>query len=163
MRSRDRARRLSKGRSEAGYTLTEMLVVIGIIGLIAAVLTPGVMDQFARAKAKTAQLQLDTLSANIESFASDVGRYPTRQEGLKALLAEPSGAEGWTGPYLRDGRLLNDPWGRPIVYTVDQAGRTFKVSSLGADGKIGGSGVDRDLSSPSGAGTPAPSAQGAGS
>ena len=100
--------------AEAGYTLTEMLVVIGIIGLIAAVLTPNLINQFARAKAKTAQLQLDSLVANIESFHSDVERYPSEKEGLKALLAQPSGVDGWTGPYLRDAKMLNDPWGRPV-------------------------------------------------
>ena len=135
-------------RSDAGYTLTEMLVVIGIIGLIAAVLTPGVISELARARAKAAQLQLDTLSADIEAYSSDVGHYPTTQEGLAALLHEPSSVQGWTGPYVRDARMLNDPWGRPVVYTVDQAKRIFTVMSLGADGKPGGSGVDRDLQAP---------------
>lgn len=146
MRTADHARVLRD--PEAGYTLTEMLVVIGIIGLIAAVLTPNLISQFARAKAKTAQLQLDTLVANIESFRADVERYPTEKEGLKALVAAPSGAEGWTGPYLRDAKMLNDPWGQPIVYAPDPSGRSFKVESLGADGKPGGQGVDRDLVSP---------------
>ena len=134
---------------EAGYTLTEMLVVIGIIGLIAAVLTPNIINQFGRAKAKAAQLQLDTLAANVESFASDVGRYPTDKEGLQALVVQPGGVDGWTGPYLRDQKMLDDPWGRPIHYTVDPDKRTFEVESLGADGRPGGAGVDRDLKSPS--------------
>lgn len=148
--------------AEAGYTLTEMLVVIGIIGLIAAVLTPNLINQFARAKAKTAQLQLDSLVANIESFHSDVERYPSEKEGLKALLAQPSGVDGWTGPYLRDAKMLNDPWGRPIVYLPDPTGRTFQVESLGADGKAGGEGVDRDLVSPKSS-QPAAGATGGGS
>jgi general secretion pathway protein G len=128
-----------------------MLVVIGIIGLIAAVLTPNIISQFARAKAKAAQLQLDTLAADVESFASDVGRYPTQKEGLQALITAPASVEGWTGPYLRDSKTLNDPWGRPIIYTFDADKRTFHVESLGADGKPGGDGVDRDLKSPSSA------------
>lgn len=69
--------------SSGGYTLTEMLVVIGIISLIAAVLTPGLMTQLSRARAKSAQLQLDTLASDVEMFRSDVGRYPTQQEGLE--------------------------------------------------------------------------------
>ncbi len=154
-------RRLRRRPSEDGYTLTEMLVVIGIIGLIAVALTPSIINQFARAKAKTAQLQLDTLAANVEAFASDVGRYPTDKEGLQALLSQPGSVDGWTGPYLRDRKMLNDPWGRPIVYTVSQDARAFEVESLGADGRPGGEGVNRDLKSPTsraGGASPAPGA-----
>jgi general secretion pathway protein G len=141
-----RARR--KLRDEGGYTLTEMLVVIGIIGLIAAALTPGLIGQLGRAKAKTAQLQLDTVASAVENFHADVGRYPTSDEGLKALITEPSGADGWTGPYLRDKKVLNDPWGRPVVYIVDQDHNTFVVKSYGAEGKPGGRGVNRELQAP---------------
>lgn len=133
---------------EQGYTLTEMLVVIGIIGLIAAVLTPALIGQMGRARAKAAQLQLETVSSQVEMFMADVGRYPTAQEGLAALVTEPAGAEGWTGPYVRDTKVLNDPWGRPVEYRVDPEARTFHVVSLGADGKPGGSGTKRDLKSP---------------
>lgn len=134
--------------SDAGYTLTEMLVVIGIIALIAAVLTPGLIGQLGRARAKAAQLQLDTIAAGIEVFRSDVGRYPTTQEGLSALVREPDGADGWTGPYLKDAKVLKDPWGRPVAYSIDAEGQKFTVKSLGADGKPGGSSADRDLQSP---------------
>lgn len=136
--------------TESGYTLTEMLVVIGIICLIAAVLTPGIMGQLGRARVKTAGLQLTTVAADLESFHADVGRYPTQQEGLKALLAEPAGADGWTGPYVRDSKALIDPWNRPLIYTSDGEGQTFVVKSLGADGKPGGTGVNRDLQEPTG-------------
>ena len=144
MREPDRA---VSGR-EAGYTLTEMLVVIGIVGLIAAVLAPGLMGQLGRARVKTAQVQLDTTASAVELFMSDVGRYPTPTEGLGVLIAEPAGVPGWTGPYLRDARALSDPWGRPIVYLPQADGAGFAVKSLGADGKPGGSGADRDIQSP---------------
>ena len=153
MRHRARRLRTPDRRREDGYTLTEMLVVIGIIGLIAAVLTPGIIGQFTRAKSKAAQLQLQTLAADIEAFSSDVQRYPTQAEGLNALLQEPSNADGWSGPYVKDQKMLNDPWGRPIIYTVDADGRTFTVKSLGGDGKAGGSGTDRDLQAPTAAET----------
>ena len=157
-------RRLSNGGGhDAGYTLTEMLVVIGIIGLIAAVLTPNIINQFARAKAKAAQLQLDTVAADVESFASDVGRYPTQKEGLDALLTQPGSVDGWTGPYLRDRKMLSDPWGRPILYTVDTDRRTFELESLGADGKPGGDGVNRDIRTPAPASSAAAPAAGAAS
>lgn len=143
--ARDHETRLT---SEDGYTLTEMLVVIGIIGLIAAVLTPGLIGQLGRARVKAAQLQLDTLASAVEMFNSDVGRYPTKEEGLAVLAHDPGGLEGWTGPYVRDRKVLNDPWGRPVLYVVDGQKHVFAVKSLGADGAAGGSGADRDLQAP---------------
>lgn len=156
---RRQAERVKRGllRGSDGYTLTEMLVVIGIICLIAAVLTPGIMGQLGRARARTAQLQLDTVASAIEQFRSDVGRYPTQQEGLKSLIQEPDGADGWTGPYLKDAKSLKDPWGRPISYSVDGESQSFYVQSLGADGKPGGSGQNRDLRSPAAASAASPS------
>ena len=143
-----RPNRLRRDGSQDGYTLTEMLVVIGIIGLIAAVLTPGIIGQFARAKSKAAQLQLDTLTADLEAFSSDIGRYPSQDEGLNALITEPASVEGWSGPYLKSRKMLNDPWGNPINYAYDPQTKTFLIKSLGADGKPGGRGVDRDLQAP---------------
>ena len=158
-RQAERLRRVLKTGSD-GYTLTEMLVVIGIICLIAAVLTPGVMTQLGRARARAAQLQLDTVAAAVEQFRSDIGRYPTQQEGLNALVTEPGGVDGWTGPYLKDAKTLKDPWGRLIAYAVDGEGQSFYVQSLGADGKPGGTGQNRDLRSPTAAASSAPAAAG---
>ncbi|HYD07395.1 MAG TPA: type II secretion system major pseudopilin GspG [Reyranella sp.] len=135
-------------RSEEGYTLTEMLVVIGIIGLIAAVLTPTVMGQMSRARAKTARLQMETVAASLEMYLADVGRYPTQEEGMAALVSEPNDAAGWTGPYLRDRKSVNDPWGRPLRYQLDSEGRAFTLISLGADGKEGGRGAAADIQIP---------------
>lgn len=140
-------RLIRKARREEGYTLIEMLVVIGIIALIAAVLTPQLLGQMSRARSKTAQLQLDSVAAAVELYRSDVGSYPSQQQGLQALLSDP-GLDGWTGPYLKDARGLNDPWNHPIVYQPDADGLHFNVTSYGADGKVGGVGADRDLVSP---------------
>lgn len=129
-------------RGDAGYTLTEMLVVIVIIALIASVLTPSLLGQLARARAKTAALQLDTTTASLELFKDDTGRYPTVAEGLKALTIDP-GVDGWLGPYLKSDKSLNDPWGHPIIYVAAAEG--VSVTMLGADGKTGGKGVDQDL------------------
>jgi general secretion pathway protein G len=123
-------------------------VVLAIIGLIAAVLTPGLVGQLGRARAKTGQMQVETVAAAVEVFRSDVSRYPTKGEGLNALLAEPSDASGWTGPYLKNGKLLKDPWGHDIVYDVSEDGRSFSVTSYGADGKAQGVGADKDLVAP---------------
>ncbi len=132
---------------DAGYTLTEMLVVIAIIGLIAAVLTPSLMGQLGRARVKSAQLQLESVAAAVEMFHSDTGRYPTASEGLRALVEEPADAEGWTGPYVKSAATLKDPWTGDILYhQVDDNG--FEVVSLGSDRKVGGSGTKRDLVAP---------------
>jgi general secretion pathway protein G len=134
---------------DGGYTLTEMLVVIGIIGLIAAVLTPSLIGQLGRARVKAASLQVENVASQVELFMADTGRYPTAQEGLSALIAQPSQeAEAWAGPYMRDQKSLQDPWGRALTYSLEGEGR-YTVASLGADGKLGGSGVDRDIRAPS--------------
>jgi general secretion pathway protein G len=133
---------------EAGYTLTEMLVVLAIIALIAAVLTPGILGQLGRARAKSAQMQLETIAAAVETFRSDVSRYPTDSEGLNGLVSQPGGVDGWAGPYLKGAKMLQDPWGRPVVYKADPNGVAFTVTSLGRDGSSGGTGLDADLVAP---------------
>ncbi len=146
----DIQRKLTPEAREAGYTLTEMLVVIGIICLIAAVLTPNLLGQLGRSRAKAAQLQLDTLASSVELFKSDVGRYPTQAEGLKALVQDPGSPTGWEGPYVKSVQSLNDPWSDPIAYNLAADGRSFYVESLGADGKAGGTALNADLRSPAG-------------
>jgi len=135
---------------DEGYTLTEILVVMAIIGLIAAVLTPGIIGQLGRARAKTAQVQLDTVAAAVESFRSDVGRYPTNAEGLNALMSQPANAEGWTGPYVKSSKATMDPWGHAIDYKESDDALTFVVTSFGADGQPDGSGLNKDLHAPAG-------------
>jgi general secretion pathway protein G len=130
---------LSPAQGDDGYTLTEMLVVITIICLIAAAITPGIIFQLNRARVKTGGLQVQTVAAAVESFHSDVGRFPTQDEGLNALLEQPSsGSDGWIGPYVRDKTALLDPWGRRLVYSYDDDSKTFTIRSLGPDGKSGG-------------------------
>ena len=128
---------------EAGYTLTEMLVVILIITLIAAVLTPSILTQLGRAKAKTASLQLDSTAATLTMFKEDTGRFPTDVEGLKVLADDP-GIAGWTGPYLKGDKSLNDPWNHKLVYKLDGEDQAI-LTSLGSDGKVGGKGVNQDI------------------
>jgi general secretion pathway protein G len=141
------ARRRLKGSD--GYTLTEMLVVVGVIALIAAVLVPTLMGQMQRARAKAARVQIDNIASAVEMFRSDVGHYPTTAEGaLKALLTNGSTIEGWTGPYLKDAKTLNDPWNREIKYELSADAETFTLTSLGADGKVGGVGPNLDLQAP---------------
>lgn len=137
-----------KLKCDDGYTLTEILVVMAIIGLIAAVLTPGLIGQLGRARAKSAQMQVDTMAASVEMFRSDVNRYPTDAEGLQALLTEPGGVDGWSGPYVKNPKSLQDPWGHMLQYKQDSGGLSFTVTSLGRDGAAGGTGLDKDLVAP---------------
>src|SRR5689334_1012785 len=97
---RNFARRRLKGSD--GYTLTEMLIVVLVISMIAGILVPTVVSQMRRARAKTAHVQLENVASAVEVFRSDTGHYPkTTEGGLKALL-EGASIEGWTGPYLKD-------------------------------------------------------------
>lgn len=131
-------------RARAGYTLTEMLVVVAIIGLISAVVIPQTIGQLGKAQSRSAKLQAQSVAAALELFSGDNGRFPTRDEGLAALVQRPAGLDSWTGPYLRTKDQLKDPWGRPFIYSVTDVG-TYSVSTLGADNKPGGEGADRDI------------------
>jgi general secretion pathway protein G len=134
--------------SEAGYTLTELLVVIVVLALIAAAVTPQILGRFNTAQTRTAKLQANTLSAALDDFFIDVGRYPTPEEGVDALLAAPPGLDAWNGPYVRSERTLLDPWERKYIVAPPAASNQPPfILSLGADGKEGGEGADADVRS----------------
>lgn len=134
--------------SEAGYTLTELLVVIVVLALIAAAVTPQILGRFNTAQTRTAKLQANTLSAALDDFFIDVGRYPTPEEGVDALLAAPPGVAAWNGPYVRSERTLLDPWERKYGIALPEAANQPPfILSLGADGKDGGEGADADVRS----------------
>ncbi len=138
----------SHRRGEAGYSLLEVLIVLTIIALIAALVGPRLMAQLDRSKVKAAQVQIETLAAALDEMRIDLQRYPTAQEGL-ALLVTPPASEGeravWQG-YL-NAALPNDPWGRPYLYLPPQAAFARPIiKSLGADGAEGGTGLAADIS-----------------
>lgn len=132
-------------KGERGATLLEILVVLSIIALLAAVVGPRVVGYLTRAKSQTAGFQLDSLKTSTELFFVDMGRYPTTEEGLRALIAAPPEASAWQGPYLEAEEALTDPWGRAYLYKVPgENGRAFAISTLGADGAPGGEGENAD-------------------
>lgn len=139
------AHRDKAGRSDAGFTLMEMLVVLVLIGLIAAVAIPQVMKLLESAKAKAAKIQLETVSHSLNYYQLDIGDYPTTAQGLKVLWEAPPGVADWDGPYVRRPQQLNDPWGRPFLYVSPGAKAAFELKSFGADGKDGGTGDDADI------------------
>jgi general secretion pathway protein G len=138
---------MTKSRSQAGYTITELLVVLVILGLIAAAISPQIIGRLDSSKTKAARLQLDVVISALDAFHVDVGRYPTEEEGVEALLIQPDGTSGWAGPYLRSRRNLTDPWGALLRYAIDDKGQAA-VSTLGADGREGGAEADTDLRAP---------------
>lgn len=130
--------------NEVGFTLLEMLIVIGIIALLAALTTPQLLKYLGRAKADTAQTQLIYLANALDFYYLDVGSFPTTSEGLESLLEKPASAATWDGPYLKNKVGLIDPWGTPYAY--EYSGTALpKISSLGADGIAGGEGDSKDL------------------
>ena len=134
-------------QSDAGLTLVELLVVLVILGLIATIGGIQVVGYLGRAKADTARLQLEDIRSAIDLFRIDLGRPPTETEGLAILVDQPTDLPGWRGPYLRKRATLTDPWGRAWIYKGSTSAPSFEVVSLGADGKPGGEGDDRDITS----------------
>jgi general secretion pathway protein G len=126
--------------------LLEILIVVAILGLLATLGARQVMSYLGRAKSDTAALQIRELAAAIDLFRLDVGRVPSNEEGLNALVDEPSSAKNWRGPYLTSRSILQDPWGRQWIYASDSS-RNFEVRTFGGDGSIGGGGEDKDLTS----------------
>ena len=124
-------------RSEAGFTLVEILVVITIIGLIMGLVGPRVLNYLSDSKAKTARIQIQGFSAALDLYYLDNGRYPTLNEGLAALTQRPDGAAVWNGPYLNGNSVPKDPWGRPYVYRFPGQQGAYDIVSLGPEGREG--------------------------
>ncbi|TMA11405.1 MAG: type II secretion system protein GspG [Deltaproteobacteria bacterium] len=130
----------------AGFTLVELLVVMVIIGLLAALVVPTYMGRERKARSQAARAQIELLGTALDTFRLDVGRYPTTQEGLEALRTQPSGLERWDGPYLKK-EVPTDPWGKPFVYRSPGEHGPYDLLSYGADGVPGGEGDNRDIAS----------------
>ena len=138
-------RSIARGARQAGFTLIELMVVLVIIGVLAALIVPNVLDRADDARATAAKTDVNNIVQALKLYRLDNQRYPTAEQGLQALVARPSAApapSNWK-PYLE--RLPNDPWGRPYQYLNPGVKGEIDVMSYGADGQPGGEGKNADI------------------
>ena len=137
--------RIPKRKSERGVTLIEMLVVVTIIALFAALVAPQMLKQADKAKVTAAHAQINSFMTALGAYKLDTGTYPVTQLGLAALRVKPEAANQWAGPYLPQDIPL-DPWARPYLYKFPgDHGDDPDIVSLGADGQEGGDGINADI------------------
>jgi general secretion pathway protein G len=134
-------------RNQTGFTLLELLVVLGIIAMLAGLVGPQVMKHMGESKVKAAKVQIEDLAQTLDMYKLDVGSYPTSEQGLNALIENPGDIQRWNGPYLRKSKVPLDPWNQEYHYTSPGEHGKFDLTSLGADAKQGGEGEDQDLNS----------------
>lgn len=127
---------------QRGFSLIELLIVMVILGLLASLVGPKMFGKLGKAKAQTAKTQIEMLSAALDAFRLDVGKYP---ENLGGLINQAEGLEAWEGPYLAKGNLPKDPWGHEYMYQFPGEHGEFDLYSYGADGQLGGEGENADV------------------
>jgi general secretion pathway protein G len=131
-------------KKERGFTLIEILIVMVIIGLLAALVGPRMFGKVGKSKQGAAKAQMALFETALDSYRLDVGRYPSTEQGLNALRVRLQGEDKWDGPYLRR-EIPADPWGNPYVYRSPGEYGDFDIISYGADGRPGGEGEDQDI------------------
>lgn len=128
-----------------GFTLLELLIVIVIIGMLAAYVGPKYFAQLGKSEVTVARSQIDAFEKALDTFRLDIGRYPTSEEGLNALSLKPTNISHWAGPYLKK-QVPLDPWGNAYVYRSPGQAKDFDIISYGKDGQSGGEGEASDIS-----------------
>ena len=133
-------------KDNRGFSLIEIMVVMIIIGLLASFIGPQLFGKLGKAKQTTAKAQIEMLMTALDAYRLDVGKYPSQQEGLEALVRNP-GESDWVGPYLAKAKIPLDPWKHPYLYRNPGQTGEVEISSLGNDNKEGGEGEDADVNS----------------
>lgn len=129
---------------QRGFTLLEIMVVVIIIGLLAAIVAPNVIGQSDKARVEIARTNMAALGSALDMYKLDNGKYPTTEQGLQALVEAPTDAKNWTEPYIKQEPV--DPWQNEYVYISPGLDGPYDLYSLGADGQEGGEGVNADIS-----------------
>ena len=134
--------------SMPGFTLIELMVVIVILGLLATIIMPKILDRPEQARRLKAKVQIRNFQSALALFKTDTGRFPTTSQNLEALINDP-GLKGWKqGGYIEGGKVPLDPWGNPYMYLCPGVhGEDYEIESYGKDGEDGGSGDDADIES----------------
>ena len=138
-------RQLTLANGQSGFTLIELLVVLVILGLLAGLVGPQVLRYLGSAKSDTTQLQIEELGAGLDLYHLEVGRYPSTEEGLLALVEQPVGISKWNGPYLKKRRIPKDPWGNEYHYRSPGEQGMYDLYSFGNDNMEGGEGDNADI------------------
>ena len=128
-----------------GFTLLELLIVMIIIGLLAALIGPKMIGRVGESRQTVEKQQIEGFSTALEMFKLDTTRYPTQEQGMEALVATPHGVENWKGPYLKKKFIPKDPWGNEYVYVYPGENGDYDIISYGADGAEGGDGENADV------------------
>ena len=132
---------------ERGMTLIEILVVLVLIGIVMGIVGGNFLGKGEKAKGDAAKIEINQIGQTLDLYKLEVGRYPTTQEGLQALITAPSGVSNWNGPYWKNGTIPKDPWGNEYKYASPGSKGPYDIISLGADGKEGGDGPAKDITS----------------
>ena len=132
-------------RSNGGFTLIELLVVLVILGLLAGIVGPNIIGKTETANIQSTKTQVENLSAALDMYRLEVGRYPTSSEGLEALIEAPPGADRWKGPYLKKKIIPKDAWGNEFHYDSPGEHGAFDLYSYGPDNAQGGDGDNADI------------------
>ena len=128
-----------------GMTLIEILVVLVLIGIVMGIVGSNFIGRGEKAKADAAKIDIGQIAQSLDLYKLEVGRYPTTQEGLQALISAPAGTTNWNGPYWKKSSVPKDPWGNEYKYSAPGQAGPYDITSLGADGKEGGEGVNKDI------------------
>ncbi len=139
-------------KSQKGFTLIEIMVVVIILGLLAGLVLPRIMGQEEKAKVEAAKVQIRSLEGALDAYKLDNGFYPTTDQGLDALIKKPEAgripARWREGGYLKPARIPKDPWGKDFVYlSPGNEGRDYDIVSYGPDNESGGEGANADIES----------------
>jgi general secretion pathway protein G len=139
------ASRRAARRRVAGMTLIEILVVLVLIGIVLGIVGGNFIGRGEKAKADAARIEIGQIGQALDLYKLEVGRYPTSQEGLQALIQQPTGSSSWNGPYWKKSTLPKDPWGNEYKYVQPGQSGPYDIISYGADGKEGGEGTNKDI------------------